>query len=159
MGWVKELGADIVIDYKTQDFAAEPSGYDVVLDTQGGETLERSLAVLKPGGTVISVVGPPEPTFAKEFGLNWLLSQAIRGLSLSIRRKAKQHSVKYAFLFMTANGEQLAHLGALVEAGSIHPVIDRVFPFEETLDALAYVESGRSKGKVVVTVTDGGTKP
>jgi NADPH:quinone reductase-like Zn-dependent oxidoreductase len=157
--WVKELGADIVIDYTTQDFAAELSGYDLVLDTQGGESLEKSLTVLKPGGTVISVAGPPEPAFAKEFGLNWVLTQAIRGLSFSIRRRAKQHSVKYAFLFMTANGEQLRHLGALVDAGTIRPVIDRVFPFDQTLDALAYVDSGHSKGKVVVTVTDGTPAP
>jgi NADPH:quinone reductase-like Zn-dependent oxidoreductase len=156
-GWVKELGADIVIDYRTQDFATELSGYDVVLDTQGGETLGKSLSILKPGGTVISVAGPPEPAFAKEFGLSWVLIQAIRALSFSIRRKAKQHSVKYAFLFLTANGEQLRHLGALVDAGAIRPVIDRVFPFDQTLDALAYVDSGHSKGKVVVTVSDGTT--
>jgi NADPH:quinone reductase-like Zn-dependent oxidoreductase len=154
-GWVKELGADIVIDYTTQDFAAELSGYDVVLDTQGGETLEKSLSVLKPGGTVISVAGPPEPLFAKEFGLNWLLIQAIRGLSFSIRRKARQKSVRYVFLFMTANGEQLGRLAELVDAGAMRPIIDRTFPFAETLDALAYVEGGRSKGKVVVTVDDG----
>ena len=155
-GWVKDLGADVVIDYRTQDFAAELTGYDVVLDTQGGETLEKSLHVLKPGGTVISVAGPPDPVFAREFGANWVLVQAMRALSFSIRRKAKRRSVTYSFLFMTANGGQLRELGALVEAGVIRPVIDRVFPFDDTLDALAYVESGRSQGKVVVTVTDGG---
>jgi NADPH:quinone reductase-like Zn-dependent oxidoreductase len=154
-GWVKDLGADVVIDYKTQDFAAELTGYDVVLDTQGGETLEKSLQVLKPGGTVISVAGPPDPVFAREFGANWILVQAMRALSFSIRRKAKRRSVTYSFLFMTANGEQLHELGVLVDAGVIWPVIDRVFPFEDTLDALSYVDSGRSKGKVVVTLTDG----
>ena len=153
-GWVKELGADAVIDYKTQDFAAELSGYDVVLDTQGGTTLEKSLRVLKPGGQVISVAGPPDPVFAKEFGANWFLIQAMRALSFSIRRKAKRRSVTYSFLFMTANGAQLRELGALVDTGVIHPVIDRTFPFDDTMDALAYVESGRSKGKVVVTITD-----
>jgi NADPH:quinone reductase-like Zn-dependent oxidoreductase len=155
-GWVKELGADVVIDYKTQDFADELRGYDVVLDTQGGKTLEKSLQVLKPGGAVISVAGPPDPVFAREFGANWFLVQAMRALSFSIRRKAKKRSVTYSFLFMTANGEQLRKLGALVDAGVIRPVIDRVFPFEDTLEALAYVDGGRSKGKVVVTVTDGG---
>jgi NADPH:quinone reductase-like Zn-dependent oxidoreductase len=155
-GWVKDLGADEVIDYRTHDFASELSDYDVVLDTQGGETLEKSLQVLKPGGMVISVAGPPDPLFAKEFGANWVLIQAMRALSFSIRRKAKRRSVTYKFLFMTANGEQLRELGALVDAGSIRPVIDRVFPFDETLEALTYVESGRSKGKVVVTMTEEG---
>ena len=152
-GWVDELGADVVIDYKTQDFAAELAGYDVVLDTQGGKTLEKSLQVLKPGGTVISVAGPPDPVFAREFGANWMLIQAMRALSFSIRRKAKRRSVTYAFLFMTANGDQLRELGVLVDAGVIRPVIDRVFPFDDTLEALSYVESGHSKGKVVVRIS------
>jgi NADPH:quinone reductase-like Zn-dependent oxidoreductase len=155
-GWVKDLGADVVIDYRTRDFAAELSGYDVVLDTQGGATLEKSLQVLKPGGAVISVAGPPDPVFAREFGANWFLVQAMRALSFSIRRKAKRRSVTYSFLFMTANGAQLRELGALVDAGVVRPVIDRAFPFDDTLEALAYVESGRSKGKVVVTMTDEG---
>jgi NADPH:quinone reductase-like Zn-dependent oxidoreductase len=154
--WVADLGADVVIDYKTQDIAAELSGYDLVLDTQGGATLEKSLQVLKPGGAVISVAGPPDPAFAREFGANWFLVQAMRALSFAIRRKAKKRSVTYSFLFMTANGEQLREVGALVDAGVIGPVIDRVFPFDDTLAALAYVESGRSKGKVVVTMTDEG---
>ncbi len=154
--WVADLGADVVIDYKTQDIAAELSGYDLVLDTQGGATLEKSLQVLKPGGAVISVAGPPDPAFAREFGANWFLVQAMRALSFSIRRKAKKRSVTYSFLFMTANGEQLREVGGLVDAGVVRPVIDRVFPFDDTLEALAYVESGRSKGKVVVTMTDEG---
>ncbi|MUL48231.1 NADP-dependent oxidoreductase [Mycobacterium sp. CBMA293] len=150
--WVKELGADIVIDYKTQDFAAELRDYDVVLDTQGGQTLDKSFQVVRPGGTVISVAGPPEPDFAREFGANWLLVQAMRALSFSVRRKAKRRSVRYSFLFMTANGDQLRELAALVDAGVIHPIIDRVYPFDSTLDALAYVENGRATGKVIVTV-------
>lgn len=150
--WVKELGADVVIDYKTQDFATELRDYDVVLDTQGGETLDKSFQVVKPGGRVISVAGPPEPDFAREFGVNWLLVQAMRALSFSVRRKAKPRSANYSFLFMTANGDQLRELAALVDAGAIHPIIDRVYPFDATLDALAYVENGRATGKVVVTV-------
>jgi NADPH:quinone reductase-like Zn-dependent oxidoreductase len=158
-GWVTDLGADVVIDYTTQDFAAELSGYDLVLDTQGGETLEKSLQILKPGGVVITVAGPPDPAFAREFGANWFLVQAMRALSFSIRRKAKRRSLTYSFLFMTANGAQLRELGALVDDGVIRPVIDRVFPFDDTLDALAYVESGRTKGKVVVTMTDEERQP
>lgn len=157
--WVKALGADVVIDYKTQDFATELRDYDVVLDTQGGETLEKSLQVVKPGGTVISVAGPPDPAFAREFGANWLLVQAMRALSFSVRRKARKRSVNYSFLFMTANGDQLRELATLVDGGAIRPVIDRVFPFDATLDALAYVENGRATGKVVITVTGDREQP
>ncbi|MUL68199.1 NADPH:quinone oxidoreductase [Mycobacterium sp. CBMA 234] len=152
IGWVKDLGADIVIDYKTQDFSTILRDIDVVLDTQGGDTLNKSLLVLKSGGKVISVAGPPEPAFARDFGANWFLVQAIRALSLGIRRKAKRRGVTYSFLFMTASGDQLREIRTLVDTGVIRPVIDRVFPFASTLDALAYVGTGRAKGKVVVSV-------
>ena len=150
--WVKRLGADVVIDYKNNDFETILRDYDVVLDTQGGKTLDKSLRVLKPGGKVISVAGPPEPDFAKEFGVNWLLIQAMRLVSFPIRRKAKRRGVTYSFLFMKASGSQLRELGSLIDSGAIRPVIDRVFPFQSTAEALAYVEKGRAKGKVVVKV-------
>ena len=150
--WVKRLGADVVIDYRSNDFETLLHGYDVVIDTQGGQTLEKSLRVLKPGGKVISVAGPPEPDFGKEFGANWFLIQAMRVLSFKIRRKAKRRAVTYSFLFMKANGDQLRELGSLIDSGVIRPVVDRVFPFQSTLEALAYVEKGRAKGKVVVKI-------
>ena len=150
--WLKQLGADIVIDYKKDDFAAILKDYDVVLDTQGGNTLEKSLRVLKPGGKLIGIAGPPDPDFAKEIGASLFLKTAMRFLSYRIRKAAKRHHVSYSFLFMRANGEQLGQIAALVDAGAIKPVIDRVFPFESTNDALAYVERGRVKGKVVVKV-------
>jgi NADPH:quinone reductase-like Zn-dependent oxidoreductase len=149
---VKDLGADIVIDCKTQDFAAVLRDYDVVLDTQGGNTPEKSFLAVKRGGKVISVAGPPEPAFARDFGANWVLTQAIRVLSLRVRRKAKLRGATYSFLFMKASGDQLREIGALVDSGAIRHVIDRVFPFESTLDALAYVGNGRAKGKVVMSM-------
>jgi len=148
--WLKQLGADIVIDYKKDDFAAILKDYDVVLDTQGGNTLEKSLRVLKPGGKLIGIAGPPDPDFAKEIGASLFLKTAMRFLSYRIRKAAKRHDVSYSFLFMRANGDQLGQIAALVDAGAIKPVIDRVFPFESTNEALAYVERGRVKGKVVV---------
>lgn len=150
--WLKQLGADIVIDYKKDDFATILKDYDVVLDTQGGNTLEKSLRVLKPGGKLIGIAGPPDPDFAKEIGASLFLKTAMRFLSYRIRKAAKRHHVSYSFLFMRANGEQLGQIAALVDAGAIKPVIDRVFPFESTNEALAYVERGRVKGKVVVKV-------
>ncbi len=150
--WVKRLGADVVIDYRSNDFETVLHDYDVVIDTQGGQTLEKSLRVLKPGGKVISVAGPPEPDFAKEFGANWFLIQAMRALSFQIRRKAKRRGVTYSFLFMRASGDQLRELGSLIDSGVIRPVVDRIFPFQSTTDALAYVEKGRAKGKVVIKI-------
>jgi 2-desacetyl-2-hydroxyethyl bacteriochlorophyllide A dehydrogenase len=150
--WVKRLGADVVIDYRSNDFETVLHDYDVVIDTQGGQTLEKSLRVLKPGGKVISVAGPPDPDFAKDFGANWFLIQAMRALSFRIRRKAKRRGVAYSFLFMRASGDQLRELGSLIDSGAIRPVVDRVFPFQSTAEALAYVEKGRAKGKVVVKI-------
>jgi NADPH:quinone reductase-like Zn-dependent oxidoreductase len=147
---VKSLGADVVIDYKTQDFEKILSGYDIVLNSLDGDTLRKSLSVLKPGGTLISISGPPDPDFAREHGLTWFLRQVLRLLSFGIRRKAKARRISYSFLFMRANGEQLRQITSLIEAGIVRPVMDRVFPFEATNEAMAYIETGRSKGKVVV---------
>jgi len=149
---VRSLGADVVVDYKKDDFENVLQGYDVVLNSLGKDTLEKSLRVLKPGGKLISISGPPDPEFARENGSGWLLQQIMRVLSFGIRRKSKRHRVSYSFLFMTANGGQLGQITSLVEAGAVRPVMDRVFPFEKTNEALAYVETGRAKGKVVIAV-------
>jgi NADPH:quinone reductase-like Zn-dependent oxidoreductase len=150
--WVKALGADVVIDYKQQDFANELRDFDVVLNSLGADVLEKSVKVLKPGGQLISLSGPPTAEFAQEQGLSWMLRQVMRLLSSGIRRKARKHGVSYAFLFMRADGVQLQRITSLIEAGVIKPVIDRSFPFESTAEALRYVEQGRSKGKVTITI-------
>lgn len=149
---VKSLGADVVIDYKKDAFEAHLSGYDVVLNSQDGQTLAKSLGVLKPGGRLISISGPPDPQFANEINAPWLVRQVMRVLSFGVRRQAQRLGVDYAFLFMKASGNQLRQITPLIESGAIRPVIDKVFPFESTNDALAYVESGRAKGKVVIKV-------
>ena len=152
VAWVKALGADVVIDYKKDDFEKVLRGYDVVLNSQDGKTLEKSLNVLKPGGKLISISGPPDPDFAKAIKAPWFVQQVMRLLSWGARRKAKRRGVDYSFLFMRASGSQLRQITPLIESGAIHPVVDKVFPFESTNDALAYVESGRAKGKVVIKV-------
>ncbi len=149
---VKSLGADVVVDYKKDDFEKVLQGYDVVLNSLGKDTLEKSLTVLKPGGKLISISGPPDPDFARQNGSGWLLQQVMRLLSGGIRRKSKRRGISYSFLFMTANGGQLGQITSLIETGVIRPIVDRVFPFEKTNEALDYVETGRAKGKVVVTV-------
>jgi NADPH:quinone reductase-like Zn-dependent oxidoreductase len=150
--WVKRLGADVVIDYKKDDFETILHDYDVVLHSQDGATLDRSLRVLRPGGTIISISGPPDPDFAVEIGAPWYVKVMVRILSSGIRQKARRHGVGFSFLFMRAHGAQLGEIAALIDSGIIRPVVDRVFPFESTNDAMAYVESGRAKGKVVVRV-------
>lgn len=149
---VKSLGADVVVDYKTQDFEDVLRDYDVVLNSQDGKTLEKSLNVLKPGGQLISISGPPDPEFAEAIKAPWLVKQVMRALSFSTLRKAKRLNVDYSFLFMHASGSQLRQITPLIESGAIRPVVDKVFPFASTNEALAYVESGRAKGKVVIKV-------
>ena len=152
VAWVKKLGADLVIDYKTEDFEKLLSGYDVVLHSQDSKTLAKSMHVLKPGGQVISISGPADPAFAQEIKAPWLVKQVIRLLSLGTLRMAQRLQVDFSFLFMKANGSQLKQITSLIEAGAIRPVLDKVFPFESCNAALAYVESGRAKGKVVIKV-------
>nr|WP_201471056.1 NADP-dependent oxidoreductase [Microbacterium hydrocarbonoxydans] len=149
--FVRLLGADRVIDYRTEDFEELLDGYDFVLDSVGGENLEKSLRILRPGGTAIGVAGPPTPDFAREAGLNPVVRLAIWALSRKIRAQAKRLGVDYRFLWMRASGEQLRAIAELVDAGSIRPVVGRVFPFDETVSALDSLAKGGIRGKAVVT--------
>lgn len=149
--FVRDLGADIVIDYRTQDFEQLLTGYDVVLDSLGGKNLEKSLRVLKRGGIAIGIAGPPDPAFAREAGLNPLLRLAIAALSRRIRREAKGLGVRYEFLFMRAGGDQLRQITALVENGALRPVVGRVVPFDQTVQALQGLNKGGFRGKAVIS--------
>jgi len=151
---VKRLGADVVIDYKKEDFADTLRDYDVVLNSLDKVTLEKSLRVLKPGGQLISISGPPDAAFARTIGASWVLRMVMGALSRGIRAQAKRRQVHYSFLFMRANGGQLAKITSLIDDGVIRPVVDRVFPFASTKEAMAYVEAGRAKGKVIVSVRE-----
>ena len=149
--FVRELGADTVIDYRTQDFEQLLSGYDLVLDSLGGENLEKSLRILKPGGKAIGISGPPDPAFARKAGLNPVLRLAITGLSSKIRRQAKKLGVSYEFLFMRASGDQLRQITALVDDGALRPIVGKVFDFAQTPQALQSLAKGGFRGKAVVT--------
>lgn len=150
---VKSLGADLIIDYKTEDFETKLKDYDLVLHSnKDSKILEKSLKVLKSGGQLISLVGPPTPEFANALGLSWPLKLLINLISFSARKKAKKLNISFKFLFMRAEGKQLGEITKLIEVGVIKPVIDKVFPFEQTNEAISYVETGRSKGKVVIKV-------
>ncbi|TDD53379.1 NADP-dependent oxidoreductase [Saccharopolyspora elongata] len=150
--FVRELGADVVIDYRTQDFETELSGYDLVLDSLGGENLAKSLRVLRPGGKAIGISGPPDPAFAKEAGLNPVLRLAIAALSSKIRRQAKKLGVTYEFLVMRASGDQLREIATLVDNGSLRPIVGKTFSFDQTPQALdALAKGGIRRGKAVIT--------
>lgn len=150
MALVKQLGADEVIDYKTQAFEKILRGYDAVLGTVKGDVIEKALQILKPNSRLISLIGPPDVAFAAKRGMNFFMKLVFGLLSFKINRLAKKGTIQYSFLFVQANGQQLAEIGKLMDAGHIQPEIDQVFPFDQTLQALAYLEQGRAKGKVVV---------
>jgi NADPH:quinone reductase-like Zn-dependent oxidoreductase len=149
---VKRLGADVVVDYKKDDFETMLSGFDVVLNSQDPKTLEKSLRVLKPGGKLISISGPPDSEFAKGIGAPWYVKLVVKLLSSGVKKKAQRLGVSFSFLFMRAQGEQLSQITKLIEAGVIKPVVDKVFPFEQTNEAMTYIEAGRAKGKVVIKI-------
>lgn len=149
--FVRSLGADEVIDYRTQDFEKVLSGYDFVLDSVGGENLEKSLRILRPGGKAIGISGPPDPAFAKRIGLNPLLRLAITALSGKVRRQAKKLGVTYEFLFMSASGDQLREIADLIDDGTLRPVVGNTFSFDETPDALESIAKRGVNGKTVIT--------
>ncbi|MBP6091305.1 MAG: NADP-dependent oxidoreductase [Crocinitomicaceae bacterium] len=150
---VKSLGADLIIDYKTEDFETKLKDYDLVLHSnRDTKILDKSLRILKSGGKLISLVGPPTPEFAAQIGLPWYLKLVTKLISSRAKKNAKKLNTSFVFLFMRSEGKQLSQIAKLIEAGVIKPVIDKVFPFEQINEAMSYVETGRSKGKVVVKV-------
>lgn len=149
--FVAELGADIVIDYRTQDFEKEVHDYDLVLDSLGGKNLEKSLRVLRRGGKAIGIAGPPDPTFAAAAGLNGVMRLAIAALSSGIRRQANKLGVTYSFLFMRASGDQLREITALIDNGAIRPIVGRVHAFDDAAEALSALEKGGIRGKAVLS--------
>ncbi|MEV0326731.1 NADP-dependent oxidoreductase [Micromonospora echinospora] len=148
---VRSLGADVVIDHHTEDFEQRLTGYDLVLDSLGGQNLEKSLRVLRPGGKAIGISGPPTPDFARTAGLRLPLRMGITALSAKVRKQAKRLGVSYEFLFMHASGEQLATIAELVDAGAIRPLVGQTFPFDRTPDAVTALAGGGLVGKVVIT--------
>lgn len=153
-GLVRSLGADRAIDYRTTRFEEVARDQDVVLDTQGGDTLLRSFEAVKPGGVVVTIGGRPGGKFARAWGLSLPLVWVLGFLNRKVDRLAREKGVRFEYLFMRASGEQLEKIGALVDQGVIRPVLDRTFPLEAAAAAISYVESGRAVGKVVLRVAD-----
>jgi alcohol dehydrogenase len=150
---VKRLGADVVIDYTREHFEDKLSGYDCAFDLLGGDTLARLFSVLKPGGHVVSIAGMPEPVTArKDLGRGRWLAALFWVVSLKTRLRGAQHGLSYRYLFMHPSGADLAYLASLIDAKQLEVVVDRVFPFAEAKEAMAYLEAGHAKGKVVLAL-------
>ena len=149
---VRQLGADNVIDYKKVEFEKVLSAYDVVLGTTRGDSIEKSVEILKPGGKIVSLVGPLDKAFAKARHMNFFLKFVFGLMSRKTMRLAKRNNVTYSFLFVRPDGAQLGEIGKLIKTEQIKPVIDRIFPFEQARQALDYLAQGRAKGKVVVKI-------
>ncbi|WP_214627063.1 NADP-dependent oxidoreductase [Paenibacillus agaridevorans] len=149
---VESLGADRIINYKTEQFDTLLQGYDAVFDTKGGETLEKAFKIVRKQGQIVSVVGPPNARFGEEERAGFVKTNLFRLIARKITKLEKKHNVKYSFLFMKPNGRQLEILSQWIESGKIKPVIDRMFPFEEAQKAMEYSESGRAKGKLILKI-------
>ncbi|AQL38551.1 NADP-dependent oxidoreductase [Pseudomonas syringae] len=149
---VRSLGADEVVDYKERAFEQVLRGYDLVLGTTRGDTIKKAVGILKPGGKIVSLVGPLDKAFAQARGMNVFFTFLFGLMSRSIIRRAKKSNVTYSFLFVRPDGAQLGKIAELLESGQIKPVIDRVFAFEQAREGLEYLGRGRAKGKVVVKI-------
>ncbi|WP_144640506.1 NADP-dependent oxidoreductase [Bacillus cereus] len=149
---VTSLGADEIINYKTEKFEDILKNYDAVFDTIGGTTLEKSFNIIKRGGNIVSVSGMPNARFGKEFGSGFFKTLLFSLASKKLTALEKKHNAQYSFLFMKPSGDQLRTIANYIEAGEIKPVIDRVFPFEDAQKAMEYSEAGRAKGKIIVKI-------
>ncbi|EJQ46433.1 hypothetical protein IEE_01932 [Bacillus cereus BAG5X1-1] len=149
---VKSLGADEIINYKTEKFEDILKNYDAVFDTIGGTTLEKSFNIIKSGGKIVSVSGMPNARFGKEFGSGFFKTLLFSLASNKLTSLEKKHNAQYSFLFMKPSGNQLRIIANYIESGKIKPVIDRIFPFEDAQKAMEYSESGRAKGKIIVKI-------
>jgi alcohol dehydrogenase len=149
---VKRLGADVAIDYRAQQFDEVLEDMDFALDTQGGESLHRTFPVMARGGCIVSIGAIPDAKFARAWGVNPLLIPALALMTRKETKLSRQLGVRYEYLFMRADGAELARIAELLDAGIIKPILDKTFPLDQVREALAYSESGRATGKVVITV-------
>jgi NADPH:quinone reductase-like Zn-dependent oxidoreductase len=149
---VRSLGCDEVIDYTIQDISSEKGRFDAGFDLIGGKTLEQMFDIMKPGASIVSVAAVPEPqTAIRDLGGRRALSAIFWLISYGIRSRARRAGVGYRYLFMHPSGSDLALLAELIEQGKLKAIVDRTYPFAKIAEALDYVESGRAKGKVVIT--------
>ncbi|MBF8456988.1 NADP-dependent oxidoreductase [Kaistella sp. G5-32] len=150
VGWVKELGADRVIDYKTENYLDLVKDVDFVYDTLGEQFTIDAFKVIKVGGKVISLIGPVDDETAKEFGLNLIARIYLYFKRIKLTGKIKEKSAYYKLISMKPNSEDLEIIKKLVEENKVKSIIDKIFPFSESVNALLYQKSGRAKGKIII---------
>ena len=147
VNWVKDLGADRVIDYKTEDYKAIVKEADIVFDTLGQNYTLEAFEVVKHGGKVVSITGPLDETSAASFGIpDYKLPEEVAKLS-------SDKNADYKFIFMHPNGAHLSKIKSLIEDEKIKPIIDKVYSFSESIEAFMHLASGRAKGKVVIKIS------
>ena len=145
--WVKELGADRVIDYKTEDYKSIAKDVDIVFDTLGQNYSLESFEIVKTGGKVVSIVGPLDEASAKMFGM------ADYKLPKELTNASSEKNAEYKFIFMHPNGAHLNEIKSMIEDEKIKPIIDNVYSFSEGVDAFTHLASGRAKGKIVIKIS------
>jgi NADPH:quinone reductase-like Zn-dependent oxidoreductase len=151
---VRSLGCDEVIDYTVRNISSLNDRFDAGFDLVGGKTLEQMFDVMKPGTKIVSVAALPEPqTAIRDLGGRRVLAALFWLVSYGLRSRARRAHISYRFLFMHPSGSDLAVLGELIEQARLKVVVDKTYPFAEISKAMAYVESGRAKGKVIVTMS------
>ena len=148
---VRSLGADEVIDYTVEAVDAKPHDFDVVFDTLGAASELASIRATKRGGVVVGIGGLPDAAFAKEW-LPGFTRPALWLMTGKRRRAAAKAGVRFVYLFMRPDGEQLAELAGWIDAGKLKPLIHKTYPFAEVAEAFAELERGRARGKIVVSI-------
>jgi NADPH:quinone reductase-like Zn-dependent oxidoreductase len=147
LDWVKALGADRVIDYKTEDYKEVANNLDIVFDTLGGNYTFDAFRIIKEGGKVTTIVGPPDKETAKQMGMtDYKLPEKLSKLM-------EEKSAVYKYTWMQPNAKQLNDIKRMVEDGTIKPIVDLIYSFEDGINAFEYLATGRAKGKVIITLS------
>lgn len=150
--WVEGLGADRVYRYDREDYRVDRDQFDIVFDTLGGAATRAAFTVLKPGGCVVSVAGPPDRDFAASVGANPLLAAMMWLIARPVYLRAWHKRARYYRFLTESSGAQLQRLQGEIDATQIRPIIDRIFPFYDAIAALQYAAAGRARGKIVLTM-------
>lgn len=148
--FVRALGADHVLAHDREDYRDYAARYDIVFDTLGGAHTAQSFALLRRGGSVVSVAGPPDWRFAAQVGAATPLALAMWCLALPMELRARLKGGRYFRYLTESRGEQLRQIAALVDSGKVRAVIDRTFRFDAAIEALQYLAAGHARGKVVI---------
>ncbi len=148
-------GAHRVFAYDREDYASAGRVYDIVFDTLGGEHTLKAFSITKPGGSVVSVAGPPDREMIEKFGPNILMRVVMGWMSRKVQAAAHAGRASYFRYLTESNGEQLQAIAGLVDAGEVKPVVDRVFEFSDAVAAFDYLIAGHARGKVVLDLDSG----